>query len=60
LFNIQNQSGDKVVKLPFELNEDKVFTRLSGKDIHIQDELNFKGRSVRNRDLFEYNNKFSC
>lgn len=43
--NIQNQSGGKVVKFPFEYDEDKVLIRISGKDIQVQDELQFKGKS---------------
>jgi hypothetical protein len=43
--NIQNQSGGKIVKFPFEYNADEVLIKLSGKRIMIQDVLKFKGSS---------------
>jgi hypothetical protein len=45
LLNIQNQSGGKIAKFPFEYYKDEVFIRISGVNIHVQDELKFKGKS---------------
>jgi hypothetical protein len=43
--NIQNQRGGKVAKFRFEYGEDEVIVRISGKNIHVQDELKFRGKS---------------
>jgi hypothetical protein len=43
--NIQNQSGGKVAKFPFEYNADEVVTKISGKNRMVRDELKFKGSS---------------
>lgn len=43
--NIQNQNGGKIIKLPFGLGNETVFIKISGKNIKIQDELQFKGKS---------------
>jgi hypothetical protein len=43
--NIQNQSGGKVVKLPFECDEDEIIIRISGNKMRVQDKLQFKGKS---------------
>jgi hypothetical protein len=43
--NIQNQSGGKIIKLPFRFSNETVLTKISGKNIKIQDELQFKGKS---------------
>jgi hypothetical protein len=45
LLNIQNQSGGKLIKFPFEWDEDIVDIRISGKNTQVQDELKFKGKS---------------
>lgn len=45
LLNIQNQSGGNFIKLPFEYNQDEVFIRISGSNIHVQDSLQFRGKS---------------
>ena len=44
-FNIQNQSGGKAVKFPFEYDKDEILIKISGKNIQCQDELQFKGNS---------------
>jgi hypothetical protein len=43
--NIQNQSGGKTIKFPFENVEDFVLTSISGKNVLVQDNLQFKGKS---------------
>jgi hypothetical protein len=45
LLNIQNQSGGKIIKFPFDLDEDIVGISISGKNTQVQDELKFKGKS---------------
>lgn len=45
LFNIQNQSGGKVIKFPFECNEDQIIIRILGNNIQVHDELQFRGKS---------------
>lgn len=43
--NIQNQSGGKIIKFPFENDEEYVLTSISGRNIQVQDNLQFKGKS---------------
>lgn len=45
LLNIQNQSGGKITKFPFQYQEDEVIIKLSGKNLLVQDELKFRGGS---------------
>ena len=43
--NIQNQSGGKFVKFPFEFDGDEITIKLSGKNLSVQENLRFKGNS---------------
>ena len=45
LLNIQNQSGGKIIKFPFEYEKEEVVIKLSGKNLLVQDDLKFKGDS---------------
>jgi hypothetical protein len=43
--NIQNQSGSKIVKFPFECERNDVVIKLTGKNLLVRDDLKFKGFS---------------
>jgi hypothetical protein len=43
--NIQNQSGGRIGKFPWEYDDDEVLIKISGKNLMVQDKLKFKGSS---------------